>query len=374
MSEPMLDQLAYGGASTWRDMLQNAEPKDDGEGMLAPPWGDAIRRGKQIETSQPDWQSDPAYQDDGPVGQILNFLKELGHDPWVEFADRTEESANNGDMRMRGGRGSVVHSGVPEQQVMRKESLGSMSRALRALANVPSVEVQEKANMLEVLTALVGAEVEMPNRYKVLDDNGEPILFAVESTDCCTRQLKNVCPDMVPWSVDVFYIQNGADEKAFELRRPFSCTCCCFNRPVVELVDATNGQTLGSLKDPFACCNLTFSVRDPDEQDVIYANGGCCQWGLCCPLPCGPCSEVNFPLTDTQSGTAVGHIQKKVPSCCKFLFAGDVDNYRVEFGAVEKPEYKMLLIAMAIFIDFRFFNSTDENNSAANQGIDAILG
>lgn len=363
MSEPMLEQLAYGGQGTWRDLLQNAEPRDDGEGMLAAPWGDAIRRGKQIEVTQPDWQSDPAYAEEGPCGQILNFLQELGHDPWVEFAERTEESANQGDLRMRGGRQSVIHSGIPEQQSMRKDSMGGRSRALRALQNVPNVQVAEKANAIEALTALLGQEIEMANRYKILDHQDQPLLFAVEQTDFCTRQLKQCYPDCVPWSVDILYTQNGAEEKAFELKRDCTATCCCFNRPVVTVIDSTNGQTIGSIVDPFACFNLTFKLRDPNEQDVLLANGGCCQWGLCCPLPCGPCSEVNFPVADAQSGVEVGHIQKTVPSCCKFLFAGDVDNYKIEFGAVQNPEYKALLIAMAIFIDFRYFNDNKSDNN-----------
>ena len=30
----------------------------------------------------------------------------------------------------------------------------------------------------------------------------------------------------------------------------------------------------------------------------------------------------------------------EVPGCCKFFFAPDVDNYKVEFGGVSHPDYK----------------------------------
>lgn len=62
----------------------------------------------------------------------------------------------------------------------------------------------------------------------------------------------------------------------------------------------------------------------------------------------------------------MGIFRKKVPSCCTFFLAPDVDNYKVEFGKVQHPEYRALLIAMAIFIDFRYFN---ENSNDDNGGL-----
>eukprot|EP00421_Protoceratium_reticulatum_P073145 CAMPEP_0168407218 /NCGR_PEP_ID=MMETSP0228-20121227/26049_1 /TAXON_ID=133427 /ORGANISM="Protoceratium reticulatum, Strain CCCM 535 (=CCMP 1889)" /LENGTH=64 /DNA_ID=CAMNT_0008420881 /DNA_START=6 /DNA_END=197 /DNA_ORIENTATION=- len=63
--------------------------------------------------------------------------------------------------------------------------------------------------------------------------------------------------------------------KAFNMKRDFTCTCCCFNRPVVEMTDVASGQKIGSIQDPWACCDLTFSVRDPSDTTVLKANGGC---------------------------------------------------------------------------------------------------
>lgn len=240
--------------------------------------------------------------------------------------------------------------------------------ALQMLSQVTSVEVQEKANLIEAVTALLGAEIEMANRYRILDQQGAEIMYAVEQTDCLTRQFKSCCGDCAPWNVDIMYTYGGASQKVFSLTRPCTMTCCCFNRPVMTVVDATNGSVLGSMVDPFACCDLTFTMQDPQGGDVLKGKGGCCQWGLCCPLPCGPCSEVNFPIHDASSDQEVGHIQKKVPSCLKFLFASDVDNYKIEFGAVENPSYKAMLIAMTIFIDFRYFNDNKNDNNNGGPG------
>jgi hypothetical protein len=231
-----------------------------------------------------------------------------------------------------------------------------------------TILIKEQASMIEALTAIIGQEIEMGNKYKIMTQSEEEIFFAVEETDCMTRQLKQCCPDCAPWSLGIAFTQGGANQKVFHMKRDWTCTFCCFNRPVVEVIDVPSGQKLGSISDPFACCDLTFDVRDPGDQTVIKANGGCCQWGLCCPLPCGPCAEVNFEINDAGSGQKVGNLQKKVPNCCKFFFAPDVDNFNVEFGGVSHPQYKALIMALAIFMDFRYFNENSNDDEGGLAG------
>merc|ERR1719410_1764240 len=133
--------------------------------------------------------------------------------------------------------------------------------------------------MIEAVTAIIGQEVEMANKYRILSDGGaEELFFAVEETSCCMRQVKQCVPDCVPWKLDILYTQNGASQLAYRLEREFTCTFCCFNRPVVTVTDMISNQKIGSIQDPFACCNLTFHVRDQNDTDVLLANGGCCQW------------------------------------------------------------------------------------------------
>jgi len=251
---------------------------------------------------------------------------------------------------------SSLLAGAPGQEAM------YTSRALQALDGCKKVEVKEKVNRLEAITALLGSEVEMANKYKILTEDGEEIMFAVEKTDFLTRQLKQCCGDCAAWQVDILYTQGGVQETAFKIDRPWSATCCCINRPVMTMSDA-NGQVLGKMRDPFACCDLTFRMQDPAGKDVLLAKGGCCQPGMCCPLPCGPCSQVSFPVVDASTGADVGHIQKKVPSCCKFLFASDVDNYKIDFGGVQNPQWKALMVGLSIFIDFRYFTDNKAGNN-----------
>mmetsp|Transcript_63489 Transcript_63489/g.176010 ORF Transcript_63489/g.176010 Transcript_63489/m.176010 type:complete len:265 (+) Transcript_63489:88-882(+) len=232
-----------------------------------------------------------------------------------------------------------------------------MTPALECLAKLGQLEVQEKASLIEGLTAALGMEIEMANRYKVLaGEDAHEIFYAVEETDFFTRNVKQCLPDCAPWNVKVLYTKGGGNDVAFSMSRPWTCTCCCFNRPTMEVLDVQSNQKLGSVRDPFACCDLTFGIKDAGDNDVIAVKAGCCQPGLICPLPCGPCSKVTFKLEKAESGEELGTLTKKVPSCLKWVFASDVDNYKLDMAGVEDPRYKALLLALTIFVDFRYYN------------------
>lgn len=230
--------------------------------------------------------------------------------------------------------------------------------AVHVMDDVDSIDVIEKASLLEAASAFLGQEVEMENKYKIVDGRtGKDLYYAVEKTEFLSRQTKQCCGDCAPWEVDVVHTEGGSSEMAFTLTRPRTCTCCCCNRPTVTVRDARSGRTLGSLSDPCSCCctTLDFEIRDAHGSQVATASSGNCQCGLCCPCPCGPCSRIHLDVED-KSGNKVGHLYRQIPGCCKWFFAPDVDNYHVEFGQGLQPSYKVLLMALALFMDFRYFN------------------
>lgn len=231
------------------------------------------------------------------------------------------------------------------------------------------ITIKEKVNMLEAFTAMAGQEVEMANRYGVENEEGQRIFFAIEQTNCCMRQMKQVFPDCAPWDIDINYTGHGGSTLAYKMTRPWTCTFCCFNRPEVELVDVLNGDELvGTLTDPWTCCDLTYTGRDKDGDDIFYVKGGCCQMGLFCPLPCGPCSEVHFSV-ENADGLEVSELTKKVPGCCKFLMAPDVDNYVIDFtGGLDQLNQRLLMMAMAIFVDYRYFNDNPNDDNDGGGG------
>lgn len=240
---------------------------------------------------------------------------------------------------------------------------------MQHIASMPALQVQEKANMLQEISAMVGMEIEMANKYNVLDGAGNKIFYAIEETNCCKRQLQNgCCHDCAPYDVNILYTPPGQLQQNFiRMKRGFQCTCCCLNRPVAEVTDeSAGGMKIGSFRDPCTCCCLKFQVRDASDADVLEVDGGCLctQPGMLCPLPCGPCSKVEFDVKDAQSGTVVAKIEKQVPSCLTWCFAPDVDNYKLEFDQVQHPQWKAILLAFTIFMDYRYFNVNRNEENA----------
>jgi len=240
--------------------------------------------------------------------------------------------------------------------------------ALQAMHNVSCIEIHEKVSVIEAATALLGQEVEMANRYSIHDGkSGEQLFYATETTDCCARQFGQCCSACAPWSVDILHTERGSAHKAFHLEKPWSCTCLCINRPEVEVTDSNTGHKIGSITDPLTCCNFAFHVKDASGKAVLRADGGCCQLGIWCPCPCGPCAKVEFEVNDIQ-GNHVGHMQKRIPGCCTWMLAPDVDHYKIDFGSVRSAVHKSLLMSLAIFTDMRYFNDNSNDDEAGQEG------
>lgn len=239
------------------------------------------------------------------------------------------------------------------------------------MGGVTGLTIKEKVRTLEAVSAILGAEIEMANKYQIFNQDGsEQLFYAVEQTDFCTRQLKQCCGDCAAWNVDILYTQGGRSDQAFKLHRDFTMTCCCLNRPAVD-VNTAQGQKIGTLRNPCTACDLVFDIEDATGTPLLKINGSCCQMGLFCPCPCGPCSTVHFEIK-TPDGNNVGTVKKRIPGMCKWLIADDADNYHVDFPGVNDPAQKILLMGASIFMDFRYFN----NNSAdqGGGGGDAVQG
>jgi len=131
------------------------------------------------------------------------------------------------------------------------------------------------------------------------------------------------------------------------------------------------GNIIGSMRDTYPICGgLKTYALDPEGNELLMFDGGCCQWGFWCPLPCGSCSEIKFDIVDVESGEKMGSMTKQVPSMLKFLYAPDVDDYHVDFSGIGKPELKALVMAMTMFIDFRYFNDNRNDDRPRQEVID----
>jgi len=238
-----------------------------------------------------------------------------------------------------------------------------MTHALKALEGTDQVQIKQRLAKCEMLTCNC---FESKNKFDVYKGR-EVIFYGHETTACCVRQCQTMCPDCASFEFQIDYVgRDGPVEGALTMTKACSpCTFLCINRPVTYVRDQ-DGVLLGSIRDPCALipANMTFQVQDENGEDMYRAESGCCQWGICLPLPCGPCRTVEFPLVDANNGNTVGEVQKSMKGCfkmccCSFCF-DDLENYKVTFGDVKDLRSRALLMALAIFIDFRYFNNANQ--------------
>lgn len=150
------------------------------------------------------------------------------------------------------------------------------------------------------------------------------------------------------------------------LDRPFAIDCCCLNRPKVDVFDVRGTATvkLGIISDPFAWMDMTFGIHiGPNAQEsdppALIARGAACQPGAVCKL-CGvccgrTCREAYLEVVDpNDKDRTVAFITKGWAGGAQEIFTS-ANSFYVDFGEVKDPACKALLLATALFLNYRFF-------------------
>merc|ERR1719491_2923346 len=227
------------------------------------------------------------------------------------------------------------------------------------------IEIKEQANVVEEVTAALGAELNMANTYNIYDATGQNLIFrATERTSTGDRQCQNCtcCRDCAAWEVGfTYHPQGAADQRGvpfLHMEREWKCACCCINRPTAHVKSLTgDGGSLGKLSDPCTCGRLKFDLEV--GEDKLHLGGGwpCCRCGWCCPLPCGPCARIKFDIEDAEA-ERIATIERQIPNCALWWAGASVDNYKVDYLAMQPGDEwkKAAIMALAVFMDFRYFN------------------
>uniref|UniRef100_A0A8B9TJ46 Phospholipid scramblase n=1 Tax=Anas platyrhynchos TaxID=8839 RepID=A0A8B9TJ46_ANAPL len=115
---------------------------------------------------------------------------------------------------------------------------------------------------------------ESNNKYEIKNTLGQRIYFAVEDTDCCTR---NFCGPSRP----------------FTIRRPLRCSSCCFPCCLQEIeIQAPPGTPVGYVVQNWHPCLPKFTIQDERRMDVLKISGPC--------VVCSCCEDVNFEVCNAK--------------------------------------------------------------------------
>lgn len=143
------------------------------------------------------------------------------------------------------------------------------------------------------------------------------------------------------------------------LRKKKQCVtlgCWCCTKPELSIydTDGENGKFLGMIRDEGGCEQLygmsCFSILDEREEIFYELVQEVCHVGLLCDLTCGSCVDIKFTIRSS-AGQKVGSITRKLKACKAS------ESFEIDFGDIKGSYYKQLIIAAAIFIDVRLFES-----------------
>lgn len=236
------------------------------------------------------------------------------------------------------------------------------------LAEKNGIFIKQKFDFLEVLS---GCERE--NKYHIYplqtdgDKKGRHIFKAREKSSWCARNCMRA--DCRPFNMLIFNqdpLSEEIDESMFmKLGKPYSLTCCCWNRPAMTVTNVEKGanEYLGQMRSPWLCCELGVDVYNNNDSKIHEIRASCLQTGVICNIcPCDSCQHVHFEVKGT-SGETVSTLEKRTRGCIATWLGSDADEFSLTFPPNATKEEKALLMAAVLLLDFSYF----ENNSRSNQ-------
>ena len=203
---------------------------------------------------------------------------------------------------------------------------------LAVLDGAQRLFVKQHVEMFEAMTGW-----ETANSYTVMDQSGQPLYNVHEESGTCMRQC---CKSNRSF---LLHINDLGGNPVLVVERPYR-----FYWQEILVRDPESGTMIGTVSRSFAIFSRTFEVRD---------NCGEHLFNISSPL----FSPWTFYLTDSQTQTQLGMVQKKWSGLAQELFT-DADNFGIEFPSSLSRTSKSLLLAAVFLIDFMYFEDNDMNS------------
>jgi hypothetical protein len=123
------------------------------------------------------------------------------------------------------------------------------------------------------------------------------------------------------------------------------------------LNDVRNNRLVGSVHDPFDCCNPNYIIKDENKNIKYRISAACCQKGFYC------CSDIYFyiyPAGDLPmvEENAIGKITKLWTDCMKEACT-KANNFLTVFPKDATVDDKVLLIGATLLIDYTLFEKEE---------------
>jgi len=215
---------------------------------------------------------------------------------------------------------------------------------LEYLTMIDQLLVHQKVELLE---ALVGFETN--NKFTIKNSIGQKVYYAVETTDCLTR---NCCGPLRPF--DMLVMDNFRNQ-VIHLHRPLACDNCCFPCCLQSMeVSGPPGTILGTVEQQWSILFPCFHIKDSTGEVILKIEGPLCTFSLC--------GDVEFKILSRDGQTQVGKISKQWSGIAREMFT-DTDFFGINFPMDLDVRMKATLLGACFLIDAMYFEKSGDNNS-----------
>lgn len=182
---------------------------------------------------------------------------------------------------------------------------------------------------------------ETSNKYTIKNSMGQKVFYAVEDTDCCTR---NCCGPVRPFDMKIL---DHTKREVIHLYRPLRCSTCwcpCFLQKLEVM--APPGNIIGYVVQEWSICAPSFAIQNAASDTVLRIEGPLCTFSLC--------GDVEFKVMSKDGSVQVGKLSKQWSGLVREAFT-DADHFGISFPMDLDVNIKAVLLGATFLIDFMFF-------------------
>jgi uncharacterized protein YxjI len=215
---------------------------------------------------------------------------------------------------------------------------------LEYLTMIDQLLVHQKVELLEALTGF-----ETKNKYTVKNSLGQKVYYAVEDSDCLTR---NCCGPIRPFDMNI--LDNYKNE-VIHLHRPLACDSCCFPCCLQSIeVSAPPGTVVGTVEQEWSIFCPSYAIKNPSGETVLRIEGPFCTFSIC--------GDVEFKIMSADGNTQVGRISKQWSGLIREMFT-DTDYFGITFPMDLDVRMKAVMLGACFLIDAMFFEKSRNKES-----------
>ncbi|XP_075160275.1 phospholipid scramblase 1 isoform X3 [Haematobia irritans] len=216
-------------------------------------------------------------------------------------------------------------------------------RGLEYLTSIDQLLVKQKVELLEAFTGF-----ETNNKFSIKNALGQKVYYAIEDTDCCTRQM---CGPARPFEMKIF---DNFRNEVMHLHRPLACSSCCFPCCLQSMeVSAPPGNVIGTIEQEWTICSPAFRLKNHVGDTVLRIEGPFCTFSFC--------GDVEFQIL-SMTGENIGKISKQWSGFAREIFT-DADFFGITFPLDLDVRMKAVLLGALFLIDAMFFEKSGNRES-----------